>query len=147
MPDYLAKARALRAKAADPVVPPAESAALLEKARELEAKYRNGSSPFTNDTTVTGRDGFTFFGVPPFGSPEWDKWAEAIRKERQAQAQRVADDLLRNQWRWNTEYYDQFGRPRPQRSPDHDDIMEETYKFDPEDDPEDEDYGYDEYQK
>lgn len=153
MPDYLRLARELRAKAnyvpppgsSLTAVGPEEKAALLAKARELEDKHKL-SSPFTDDTTVTSRDGFTFYGTSPYpypyGSPEWEAWAEGIRKERQAQAQKIAEDLAKNQWKWNSEYYDRFGNPKPQRGDDYDDIMEETYKYDPQG--EDEDYGYDE---
>lgn len=147
MPDYLRLARELRAKA-NYVPPPAsgltavgpeEKAALLAKAREFEAKHAEAVtqySRFTDDTTVTSRD-----GRPPYGTRDWDEWFEVMKNIRKAQAERIAEDLQRNQWRWNSEYYDQDGKPKPQRSPDYDDIMEETYKYDP---GEDEDYGYDE---
>jgi hypothetical protein len=137
VPDYLAKARALRAKAADPAVPAAERRALLDKATELESKYRNPSSSFTFDTIITGRD-----GIPPWSSgPAWDAWAEAIRNARKTQAEKIAEDLRNNQWRWNSEYYDRFGNPKPYVDPDLDDVYEEDYRYDPE---EDEDEGYDE---
>ena len=123
MRDYARIARALRAKAADPVVPPAERAALLEKATELETKYRNANSRFTDDTTTTSRDGF-----PAYGSPEWTIWAESFNAERRRHAQKIAEDLARNQWRWNNGGFD-------------DDYMEDTYKYEPED----EDAGYDEW--
>lgn len=132
MPDYAAKARALRAKAADPVVPDVERRALLEKARELEAKYGNANSPFTNDTTVLGRD-----GRPPYGSPGWYTWVEVQRMYRQQQATQTAEDLAREQWRWNTEYYDIHGNPRRNEADTDDDYLEETYAW------EDEDANYD----
>lgn len=122
MPDYLRKARALRAKAADPVVPAPEAKALLEKAAELEAKYRNSNSPFTDETTVTSRD-----GRPSYGSPLYEAWVDAMNIRRQAQAQKIAEDLLENQWMWNTEYYDKDGKPRPTEADEDEDYGYETF--------------------
>ena len=113
--DYLAVARQLRVKAADPAVSGEERRALLDKAAELEAKYRNSSSATTDQTTVTatdGRQGRTVtinLNHSPF-------WAETLRH------------LKENQWRWNSEYYDEDGTPRTS-GPDLDDVYEEEYKY------------------
>jgi hypothetical protein len=134
--DYLAAAKAFRAKAAATPYPE-EAKTLLAKAAELEAKYGNRSSPSANDTTTTSRS-----GQWDYSNTEYLAWAEAIRRHRQAEAMRVAEDLLKNQWRWNREYYDQNGNPfdtGPNPNPDPDDLIAEEYKTDPED----EDYGYD----
>jgi hypothetical protein len=139
--DYLRTARLLRAKAADPVVPETERRALLDRAEKLEAKYRKPNSPPTDNTaTSTGpptgpfsyNSTFVYWDFPgPDGKtpPPTD---EDLRKYWV-----VLQDLLKNQWMWNTEYYDKDGNPRPQ--PDVDDIYEEDYKYDEDDD---EDYGY-----
>lgn len=118
MPDYAQKARALRAKAADPVVPDVERRALLEKARELEAKYGNSSSLFTGDTTVTSRDGFFY----PTGTTH-----RATTVPPSAEAWRATWNLFHNQHLWN-------------KPPAEEDIIEENYREAPD---EDEDYGYD----
>ncbi len=110
MPDYAQKARALRAKAADPVVTESERNSLLAKARELEAKYGNRSSPFTNHTTVTSRDGRPSGGYQP-SDQYWVDYMEG---------------LVRNQWRWNSEYYDRGGNPVHE---DEDSMYEEAYKY------------------
>jgi hypothetical protein len=131
VPDYARTARLLRAKAADPVVPDAERQALLEKAQDLETRYSNGKPSTINDTTVTSHDGRSY-------RPEPQSWYSQHRYSQQ-----VLFDLLKNQWQWNTEYYDRNGTPKP-AGPTADDLYEETYKYadnDPED--EDEDYGYD----
>lgn len=118
MPDYLRTARLLRAKAADPVVPDTERRVLLEKAAELESKYRNRNSPSANDTTVIGRGGYT--------GPVDDYWTNFLRY---ADAMRQTEDLLRRQHQWN-------------KPPEDDDITEEQYRYQPED----EDAGYDIYE-
>lgn len=120
MPDYAQKARALRAKAADPVVPEAERQALLEKAAELEAKYSKPNSPFTDQTTVTSRDGF--------GKSAYDLWVEAQNRIRYEQARKVAEDLLKNQWIWNSEYYDRNGKPHANEA-DTDNVEDYGYKW------------------
>lgn len=127
MPDYLKLARDLRAKA-EYVPPPGsglapvgpeEKAALLAKAKELEVKYGNFNSPFTDDTIVTSRDG---------------RWStvdiERIRRERAERAWKIANDLLRSQFLWNSEYYYPDGTPKPQEPAE------------PDPPKEDEDYGY-----
>jgi hypothetical protein len=62
MPDYHAKIKALRAKAADPTVTPEESKILTEKAAELEKKYGKVSSPSGDYTVVTGTRYYTDMG-------------------------------------------------------------------------------------
>jgi hypothetical protein len=129
MPDYLAKARQLRVKAADPAVPKPEREALEKKARELETKYGKVNFPFTDDTTVTDRSGgaegdlFTngawiYYPKPdPMNRATATYWAEYLQK------------LAENQWQWNTEYYDKDGNPRVQEE---EDIVEEEYRYDEE---------------
>src|SRR5215469_13040702 len=91
VPDYHAKIRALRAKAHDPVVTAEERIALLEKAAELEEKYGKPSSPFTYDTTVTGRDG-RYYGYR----------AETVPPTREAW--NAVWDLFLRQSQWNKPY-------------------------------------------
>lgn len=122
--DNLDRARKLRAKAADPAVPPAEAKTLREKAAELEAKERKLNSPPTDNTSATG-----FGNHPEYGTTPWEEWAKTFNDARLRKAQQVAQDLLKNQWRWNSEYYDENGKPY---GPDVDDIMEEDYKYEPE---------------
>jgi hypothetical protein len=57
VPDYAHKISALRRKAADKSATPAEAKILTAKADELEAKYGNANSSFTDDTVTTSRDG------------------------------------------------------------------------------------------
>ncbi len=115
MPDYAAKARALRRKAADPVTTPGERESLLAKARELEAKYpdaKGGYFSFTiQDTTITSRDGRPSGGYTPSDA----FWTEYMER------------LVRNQWQWNSEYYNRDGSPVV---PDEDAMYEEAYKYD-----------------
>lgn len=75
MPDYHSKIRALRAKAADPVVTPEERTSLLAKAKELEKKYGKVTefSPRIDDTVITSRDG------------RWSPWAPAADFWQQVQ--------------------------------------------------------------
>lgn len=122
MPDYLRLARELRAKA--DYVPPlgsglqpvgeAERAALLAKAGELEARYRNSSSRSTDQTIPVGAFGFTV---------NWPTETEVQRQARYAESMRQTWDLYQRQHQWNKE----------------EDIVEEDYQHEPED----EDYGYD----
>lgn len=139
--DYTGKARALRAKAADHAVTPEERKILLAKAEELEAKYGKQSSPITDDTTTTSRDGrynpFAYRGghfewtwdVPPQPRPfDQEEWQ---RRNRAAWEQLW--NLHRSQEQWN--------RPH-----DEDVIYEEKYKYEPGDElDEDEDEGYEGY--
>lgn len=123
----------LMERAGHPKTPPAEAAACREKARKimekhLQPSYRSSNSPFTDDTIVTGRDGY-----PAYGSPAWDAWVKTMRAQRQAASARVAEDLLKNQWRWNSEYYDRNGNPRPTQADTDEDYVEDTYAYDPED--------------
>lgn len=122
--DLLDRARKLRAKAADPAVPVPERALLVEKAKELEERYRKENPPLTNQTIPP---------TPPrFGAPDWDEVAQVFHDVRMQRAAKIAQDLLDNQWRWNTEYYDRDGNPT-QPGPDVDDIYEEEYKYAEED--------------
>lgn len=116
--DYLETARKLRAKAADPVVPDTERQALLERATDLEARYSKPKSPSTDDTTVTD-SGFNIRWAPgtkpPTSRPFYPTtdYREVLRR------------LAKNQWMWNTQYYDRYGNPRrPQE-----DIVEEDYRY------------------
>ncbi len=113
--DYYAMYAKLLQRAGHHGTPPAEAAACREKATEIMQKHlqpdtHNSHSPFTDQTAVTGRDGHPW--EPPFGTKLHDEWTDAVNKIRQQQAQRVAEDLAMNQWRWNTEYYDQHGNPK-----------------------------------
>lgn len=128
--DHLATIRALRAKAADPAVTPDEAKALTEKADELAEKYGNPSSPPTDDTTVTSRDGFW---TPPSYMYDPDGTFNPFRRppgftdpQAASKAWETLRDLHKNQHKWN-------------RPPDEADLVEEDYQSDPED----EDYGYD----
>jgi hypothetical protein len=132
--DNLDRARKLRAKAADlNATTPAEREMLLEKARELEAKHRKLNPPPTDNTTTFTGDSFWLHGAPPpkYSSTEWNEAADTLNDARMKRAAKIAQDLLDNQWRWNTEYYDKDGNP-VQARPDVDDIYEEDYKYEPE---------------
>jgi hypothetical protein len=122
--DLLDRARKLRAKAADPAVPKPERDALIEKAKELESRHRNLNPPPANQT------------IPPtpgtFGTPDWEEVARVFNDARMRRAAKIAQDLLDNQWKWNTEYYDKEGNPK-QPGPDLDDIIDEDYKYAEED--------------
>jgi hypothetical protein len=100
--NYSDTIRALRTKAADRAIGPAEARVLRAKADELEAKYGNASSPPTDNTTVTGP------------TPD-EAWEELNR-------------LFKNQWQWNDKYYDRHGNSRYTEA-DQDDLYEETYKY------------------
>lgn len=142
--DYARIVRALRAKADDPVVPEAEKRALRERADALEKKYVSVSSPITDDTTTTSRDGYVWtppdymrymwqsdgrfnpFARPPgYQNPGFDQ-------RRYEEAVRQTENLLRNQHMWN-------------KPPDEDDLIADEFKHDPGPD-DDEDYGYDIYE-
>jgi Protein of unknown function (DUF2786) len=120
MPDWPNIIRALRAQAADPGIGEAERAAFTEKADKLEAKYGNSSSPSTDDTTVTGRDGRWVrqpAGFRPTADQEY--WDEYMR------------NIVKNQYQWNTKYYDKDGNPKPgYGGPDVDDLYEDEFKYD-----------------
>lgn len=160
MPDYLQLARDLRAKAAYKPPPGSsleavgaeEAAALIAKAEELERKYGNPNSRLTNDTVTTSRDGHTMTyhefisslyrfhaegngRYSPYNAPPRN---EAEYERRRQQSERIAEDLLKNQYRWNDKYYDEEGNPKPQ-TPDEATIVEEQYAYAPNED-EDEDY-------
>jgi hypothetical protein len=131
--DKLDRARKLRAKAASPAVTAPEAKMLREKAAELEAAYRKDNPPPTNHTTTFTGDSFWLRGgsAPKYDSKEWNEAADTLNDARMRQAAKIAKDLLDNQWRWNTEYYDKDGNP-VQARPDVDDIYEEDYKYEPE---------------
>ena len=128
MPDYAAKARALRAKAADRAVTQQEREALLAKADELEKKHGTGGYfNFTvhapDDTTVTDRTGRTgqWYRPPSPGfrpAADSEFWTDYMA------------NLLRQQHMWNRTW-----------NSEEEDIVEETYAWQPEDD-EDEDAYY-----
>lgn len=136
--DYQKIIAGLRRKAADPALSAAEAKLYTDKANELEAKHVTVSSPFTNHTTTTGRDGrnswnydvqtspggfrFTRPNPPPGQDPEFDR--------RQRQAWDETWRLFHNQAQWNKPPVDE------------DDLIADEFKHDP-GPGDDEDYGYD----
>lgn len=121
MPDYHAKIIALRAKAADPTVTAAESKTLSDKANELEEKYGKPSSPSTDDTVTTSRDG------RPFAWWDGPQGYRATTVPPSKESWEAVWDLFHRQYQWN-------------KPPDEADLVEENYQYDKN---EDEDYGYD----
>ena len=111
--DQRARLRALRALAApgSGATEPERKLA-KEKADELERKINSAS---TNDTTTIGRDGFWRRDTPGY-----DAWVDSVQRARQERASKIAEDLLHNQWRWNSEYYDQNGNPKEPPKEDED---------------------------
>lgn len=143
--DYAALVASLRRKAADPVVLEPERRALLERAEAIEKNHPEAvtaSSRFTDDTTVTSRDGrynpftrpanwtWVYYDDGPFTKPN-PKPGENPDFDRQTrEAWDTLWNLHRNQAQWN-------------KPPDTDDLYEEEYKYGED---EDEDYGYDIYE-
>lgn len=124
MPDYVDKARKLRAKAADPTVTAEERESFMAKAREFEAKAIKQDSRFTDDTTVTGRDGRSYNERRPFVY-----WNSASHYGKAPQYSQESEDIL---------YRLFFMQPTWNRSSEDEDIIEEDYR-----EQEDEEAGYD----
>ena len=128
MTDYRARIKALRALGAEGSGATDHERALAnQRASELEAKHgiKTETSPITDDTTVTGRDGrrypvyegFWFRWTPP-PSPE----SEEVRRRRYEEAVRQTESLFKQQWQWN-----------PPPDEDEDSMYEEAYKYAPDD--------------
>jgi hypothetical protein len=110
-------------------VPDTERRALLDRADALEAKYGNSNSPSTDDTTVTGNDGYW--------SVRFTSWQTAETFADQERRARAAWDTLwdlhRNQAAWNKEW--------DRSTPDEDDLISEEYKYDHDECEEEDDDG------
>jgi DNA-binding LacI/PurR family transcriptional regulator len=133
--DYGRIVRALRAKAADPVVSDHERRALLDRATAIEANHpeivtvKSPSTDYT--TTVTSRDGFVYdFRRHGPADPRHREWEGPTYEQSWEDVQR----LFRNQHMWN--------KPPV---PDEDDLISDEFKHDP-GPGDDEDYGYDIYE-
>jgi hypothetical protein len=104
--------RALRELAEHPNTPEHEAALARDRLKAMEAKYGNSNSRSTDNTTTTNRSGQPGFRYR-YGSPDWNAWADEYNAQRRKTAEQIAEELLRNQWIWNSEYYDMNGNPRP----------------------------------
>lgn len=168
--DYAALVASLRRKAADPVVPDTERRALLERASEIEKNHPEAvteSSPFIDDTTVTGRDGrmpwqydenghFNPFARPPgyeervyhdyFHQNPWggksyyatDARTRFTKPNPKPGEDPEFDKKTREAW---DELWNLHRSQAAWNPPDADDLYEENYKY-----ADDEDYGYDIYE-
>jgi hypothetical protein len=137
--DYGRVVRALRAKAADPVVPDTERRALLDRADQIEANHPEivtVKSPSTDYTTTTSRDGFAWPEYRWSSDGRFNPFARhpGFDEARYKAAQEETDRLFRNQHMWN--------KPPV---PDEDDLIADEFKTDP-GPGDDEDYGYDIYE-
>lgn len=106
MPDYRTRILALRRLGAEGSgATPAERELANRRAKELEDKYCNGTSPIADDTTVTSRDGSSWTRM------NWQ----------------TVQDLYKQQYRWNQKYYDQNGKPKPGYGEDDEEWLEYAY--------------------
>ena len=127
--DYLDIARKLRVLAADRATPDEQRPALLKRAAELEEKYApkpNPTSPPTYDTIITNGIRITWApGARPntFTTDHRTPWPDGKLFDS------ILDELVKNQWMWNTEYYDRYGNPKPQTPKPEEDIVEEKWQY------------------